>query len=76
MDRIPQRDGGQIGTRPAVGLWPKMPLHVDGMRIEERCDHLRAGVLNFHAAIEAEGFRQGFAGSKDEGVRQTGDFGG
>ncbi len=33
-ESAPHRDGGQVGTRPAVGLWPTMPLHVAGIRIE------------------------------------------
>ena len=47
-----------------------------GLGIDERGDHLRAGVLDFHATVEAKGLGQGFAGGEDEGVGQAGDFGG
>ena len=47
-----------------------------GLGIDERGDHLRAGVLDFHATVEAKGLGQGFAGGQHEGVGQAGDFGG
>ena len=46
------------------------------LRIDQWGDHLRSGVLDFHPAISAQGFRQGFPGSKHQCVRQAGHFGG
>ena len=62
--------------RLAAGTGTGVDDALAGLGIDERGDELRAGVLDFHPAVGAQRFGQGFAGSKHQGVGQSGDFGG